>query len=28
VQIHLSRSGPARDPASGKLRRVVCRLPH
>lgn len=28
VQIRMSRSGPARDPASGKLRRVVCRLPH
>jgi phenylacetate-CoA ligase len=27
VQIRLSRGGPVRDRASGKLRRVVCQLP-
>ena len=27
VEILLSRGGPKRDAASGKLRRVVCQLP-
>ncbi len=28
VEIRMSRSAPVREPASGKLRRIVCRLPH
>ena len=28
VEILISRRGPTRDPASGKLRRVICRLAH